>query len=156
MDRPNTASHPVITRGRVGRPIPIYPGPAGCRRKRPPAVLRWECPHKGSWWNTRSTFTLQYGVIGDYMTYHDNRNRHPDDRPRQTRAENSGVTRWAMGGLAALAIILGAMYAMSERSDTVTTDRSAITPNTPIQNPSATRETTGSSSVPQSPPATNR
>lgn len=90
------------------------------------------------------------------MTYHDNRNRHPDDRPRQTRAENSGVTRWAMGGLAALAIILGAMYAMSERSDTVTTDRSAITPNTPIQNPSATRETTGSSSVPQSPPATNR
>jgi hypothetical protein len=60
------------------------------------------------------------------------------------RTERS-VAPYILGGLAALAVIIGLFYMMSDRNRTVATnERPAVTTTTPATNVPAVRETTGS------------
>lgn len=83
------------------------------------------------------------------MTYQNNDRRHPG--PDQ----KNNIMYWVIGSLAVLAAIFGIAYA-TNNSDTASNTRPAATANAPTQNPSAARDTTGSSAISKTPPATNR
>ena len=76
-------------------------------------------------------------------TIHDDRNvnRNPNMNGRTDR----GIAPYVLGGLAALALIFGLFFMMSDRNPTVATNqRPAVTTTTPTTNAPAARETTGS------------
>ena len=77
------------------------------------------------------------------MAIHDNRNIDRDPN-MNGRAERS-VAPYVLGGLAALAVMFGLFYMLSDRNPTVATnDRPAVTTTAPATNVPAVRETTGS------------
>ena len=75
-------------------------------------------------------------------TIHDNRNRDPDLNGRPQR----GIAPYILGGLAALAVIFGLTFVLSDRNATVATNErpAAATTTTPATTTPAVRETTGS------------
>ena len=76
-------------------------------------------------------------------TIHDDRNV---NRNRNVNGPTErGIAPYVLGGLAALAVIFGLFFMMSDRNPTVATnDRPAVTTTTPSTNAPAARETTGS------------
>ena len=95
-------------------------------------------------------------------THNDPNINRPDSVRRRVEAEKQGWSAGSiiLGSLAALAIVFGLFYMMSDRNPTVATpNRPAVTTNAPVIAPTPVPgETTGTgaATAPAIPPATNR
>ena len=103
-------------------------------------------------------------------TQNDPNTNRPSNVQRRADAEGWSTNSIVLGCLAALALVFGIYYMMSNRNPTVATTRPAVTTNSPVTTPTTTpaqpraSETTGSGSTtvttppaaPSSAPATTR